>query len=408
MKFCILTQYYKPEMGAPQARLSELAEFLSNKGFDVTILTSMPNYPTGKIFEGYGGFMRIENDGNIKILRTYIYPSKSIRFLPRLWNYFSFTLSSIVSGLYYLPKCDYIMTESPPLFLGISGYILSKFKRAKLIFNVSDLWIESALELGVIEKGTLFSLSKFLENFIYNNSWRITGQSKEIVHHIDEQIGYKKTFRLSNGVDTKKYFSTAKNNSLKNWKNNKKYTVLYTGLHGIAQGLDQIIELALMSEINNQDVQFILIGDGPEKTTLIKKSQKLKLTNITFVDPVQREEVPFLMNDADLAIIPLKKFIPGAVPSKLYEAMALELPVLFIGDGEPADIVKNSHCGVVSKPDDIESMYNGLKKILSDKSISQRMGKSGRKSVLKYYNRKEILNNFEKFLRSDYPINNHN
>ena len=114
------------------------------------------------------------------------------------------------------------------------------------------------------------------------------------------------------------------------------------------------------------------------------------------------------MNDADLAIIPLKKFIPGAVPSKLYEAMALELPILFIGAGEPANIVKNSHCGIVSKPDDIESMYNGLKKILSDKSISQKMGKSGRQSVLKNYNRKEILNNFEKFLRSEPPINNHN
>ena len=189
------------------------------------------------------------------------------------------------------------------------------------------------------------------------------------MRHIDKQIGHKKTFRLSNGVDTKKYFPTAKNKSLKDWKNNKKYTILYTGLHGIAQGLDQIIELALKSEMKNQNVQFILIGDGPEKSTLIKKSQKLKLTNITFVDPIQREKIPFLMNDADLAIIPLKKFIPGAVPSKLYEAMALELPILFIGEGEPADIVKNSHCGIVSKPNDIESIYNGMKKILNDKNI---------------------------------------
>ena len=154
-------------------------------------------------------------------------------------------------------------------------------------------WIESALELGVIKKGPLFKTSKILENFIYNNSWRITGQSKEIVHHIDKQIGHKKTFRLSNGVDTNKYFPTAKNKSLIDWKNNKKYTILYTGLHGIAQGLDQIIELALMSEMKNQNVQFILIGDGPEKSTLIKKVAKLKLTNITFVDPVQREKIPF-------------------------------------------------------------------------------------------------------------------
>ena len=114
------------------------------------------------------------------------------------------------------------------------------------------------------------------------------------------------------------------------------------------------------------------------------------------------------MNDADLAIIPLKKFIPGAVPSKLYEAMALELPILFIGEGEPADIVKNSHCGIVSKPNDIESMYNGMKKILDDKNIRKKMGKCGRESVLKYYNREVILNDFEKYLKSMHRINNHN
>ena len=114
------------------------------------------------------------------------------------------------------------------------------------------------------------------------------------------------------------------------------------------------------------------------------------------------------MNDADLAIIPLKKFIPGAVPSKLYEAMALELPILFIGAGEPSDIVKTSNCGIVSNPNDIESMYNGIKKILGDKSIRKKMGKCGRKSVLKHYNREVILNNFEKFLRLQSPFNKHN
>jgi colanic acid biosynthesis glycosyl transferase WcaI len=387
-------------MGAPQARLSELAEFLIKKGHDVIILTAMPNYPTGKIFKGYDGYLKIENVNNIEIIRCYIYPSKSISFFPRIWNYLSFTISSIIIGLYCLPRCDYIITESPPLFLGVSGYILSKFKKAKLIFNVSDLWIESAFELGVIRKGVLFSVSKYLENYIYNKAWRITGQSKGIIWHIDNQLKYKKTYRLSNGVDLKKYYPGEKNNSLRLWKGERNYAAIYTGLHGIAQGLDQIIELALMSKKNNQDIQFILIGDGPEKSSLIDRAKKLDLNNITFIDPIEREKIPHLMRDAELAIIPLKKFIPGAVPSKLYEAMALELPILFIGVGEPADIVKSSNCGVVSDPDDIKSMFKGIDMIIKNKSIGKKMGANGRAEVEKNYNRKTILNNFVNFLKT--------
>ena len=125
MKICILTQYFHPEIGAPQARLYEIAEYLKKKGHDLIILTAMPNYPTGKIFHNYKGFYKKEVNSNILIHRAYIYPSKSIRFLPRLLNYFSFVFSSLLVGLFKLPKLDLIIIESPPLFLGISGHFLN-------------------------------------------------------------------------------------------------------------------------------------------------------------------------------------------------------------------------------------------------------------------------------------------
>ena len=170
MKICIHTQYYLPEIGAPQARLSELAKFLNENNFEVTVLTSMPNYPTGKIFDGYANFFKSEKIDGINVIRSFIYPSKSTKIIPRLLSYFSFVLSSLFIGVFKISKQDIIITESPPLFLGFSGFLLSKVKGARWVFNVSDLWPESAVQLGIIKDGISLKLSKILEEFFYKKS----------------------------------------------------------------------------------------------------------------------------------------------------------------------------------------------------------------------------------------------
>src|SRR5688572_29022902 len=150
MHFVIHTQYYPPETGAPQARLSALARGLAEAGHRVTVLTAMPNYPRGVIHKGYGGWVKMEERDGVHILRAWIYPTQSTVIVPRLLNYFSFVFSSFWVGLIHLNAPDIIFTESPPLFLGISGYLLSLFKSSRWMFNVSDLWPESAVRLGVV------------------------------------------------------------------------------------------------------------------------------------------------------------------------------------------------------------------------------------------------------------------
>ena len=164
----------------------------------------MPSYPLNKIFDGYGGiYMKEELDG-IDIIRSYIYPSNSVKLISRLFNYFSFVFSSLIVGLFVLPKKDILITESPPLFLGITGYVLSRGKGAKWIFNVSDLWPESAVNLGVIGKGLPLTISFKLEEFFYKKSWLVLGQSKGIVKNINERFPWVDTYLLSNGVDVEK------------------------------------------------------------------------------------------------------------------------------------------------------------------------------------------------------------
>lgn len=398
MRIAIHTQYYLPEIGAPQARLSELANFLSENGVEVIIITSMPNYPIGKVFNGYGGVYNHEVIDNIKIIRCFIYPSNSKRIIPRIFNYFSFAISSLVIGLCSLPKCDYIISESPPLFIGYSGLILSKIKRAKWIFNISDLWPESALAIGVINRGFLYSSSRMLEEYLYRKAYLITGQSKEIVKNIKGRMSNKKVIRFSNGVNIKKFHKRNSSDILKKWSNGKRYVAVYAGLHGLAQGLDQILLAAEILQENKLDLQIIFVGEGLEKEKMIHLSQSLNLKNVTFVESQEKQLMPAIWASADIALICLKKYILGAVPSKLYEAMASSSPIIMIGSGEPKKIVESANCGYTIEPGQIDSIASCISNLVKDEKYRLLASNNARDYVVKKFNRKRIMKNLLKEL----------
>ncbi len=385
------TQYYPPEIGAPQSRLSELAQELAMIGFEVSVLTAMPNYPTGKTFPGYKGLFRKENLEGITVYRSYIYPTQSSGLFKRLLNYFSFVCSSFWVGI-LLSKPDFLITESPPLFLGISGYVLSRIKGAKWIFNVADLWPTSVVELGVIKKnGFLYQVSQKMESFFYHKAIIVTGQSKTILQSITDRYPDIPTYHFSNGVNPEKYTSQAKTKD-------GKIRVMYAGLHGLAQGLDQIVAAAEILK-NHTNLEFVLIGDGPEKQNLIKQTKSAGISNITFLDPIPKSEIPEALASADILIVPLKLQLTGAVPSKLYEAMAASKPVVLIAESEAAEIVCNADCGVVVKPGDIEKLASEIQHFAAHPEERIRLGKNGRNAVIEKYDRIKITKEFSEFLQ---------
>ena len=251
MKLLILTQYFPPEVGAPQNRLFELAIRFQKKGVDMSVLTAMPNYPQMLIHKKYKNKLyHYEEMNGIKVYRSWIFISSRKGIIFRLLNYFSFVFSSAIIGLIKLNKFDYVLCESPPLFLGITGYFLSKIKRAKLIFNVSDLWPESAEKLGLVTNNFFLKSATFLEEFLYKKSYLITGQTQGIVKNISTRFPDKKVYWLPNGVDLDYY--NAENTST-NWrkKNNfhdNDFIVLYAGILGYAQGLEVIITASLKTK----------------------------------------------------------------------------------------------------------------------------------------------------------------
>ena len=398
MRIGILTQYYPPEIGAPQARLSELAKWFVQRGHEVYVLTAMPNYPRGKLYPGYGGFFRREEQDSIHIIRSYIFPTKSVSILPRLANYFSFVISSLIIGIFALPKLDYLITESPPLFLGISGYFLSRIKRIKWIFNVSDLWPDSAVRLGIIRDGFSLKMASALESFCYRKASLVTGQSKEILQNISDRFKEVRTYHLSNGVDTDLFRPDLRSEELRNRLfKGLSFVAVYAGLHGIAQGLSQLIESAeKLKDLPNFSMVFI--GDGPEKTDLISKVQQMGLTNIRFLDPFPHNAMPSILASTDVALVPLKNRLPGAVPSKIYEAMGSGLPVILVADGEAAQIISDANAGEVVRPGDIETLAAVLRALIENNEKRLQMGKNGRVAAERKFSRKVIANGFVDFL----------
>ena len=397
MRIGILTQYYPPEMGAPQARLSHLAEQFVRRGHEVVVLTGMPNYPTGRVFPGYGGLWRREDRAGVSVVRCALYPTQRTSLVPRLASYFSFVLSSLLIGAFALRKLDYLITESPPLFLGLSGYLLSRRSGARWIFNVSDLWPESAVRLGVLRDGASLRAAYALEAFCYRKAWLVSGQSQEILADVARRFPEVATYHLSNGVDTDMFRPDLRSDDQRGrlmgaGAPEGGCLAVYAGLHGIAQGLDQILEAAAL--VRNGGLRILLVGDGPEKERLVEEGRRLGLTNVRFLEPLGRNDMPSLMASADIALVPLRLHIPGAVPSKLYEAMGAGVAVILVADGEAAQVVRETGAGVVVAPGDVKALADSMEGLARDPGRRRTMAQAGRAGALAGFDRRTIADRF--------------
>jgi glycosyltransferase involved in cell wall biosynthesis len=401
MRVIILSQYFPPEIGAPQNRLYELAVRLKEKGIDIQILTAMPNYPKMEIMDDYKGrYYCIENMNNLEVHRSYIFVSKSKSIFFRLINYFSFVFSSLLIGAIKLNKADVLICESPPLFLGISGWILAKIKGAKFIFNVSDLWPESAEKLGLVTNKMFLKMATVLEEFCYKKSIIITGQTQGICNEIKSRFPNKRVYWLPNGVD-EKFFDIEHSNVLLNWRKENNFSdndflLLYAGIIGHAQGLEVILYAAqLVNE--HTDIKFIILGSGPEKEKLLQLKQDLNLSNVFFYDSQPKSLMPSIVNSIDVAVIPLKKLdlFLGAIPSKIFENLAMKKPILLGVDGEARQLfINDGNAGLYFEPENFSDLANKTMLLFNNREKVVSLGSNGFNYVLKNFSRNKIASEF--------------
>ncbi|NRA12036.1 MAG: glycosyltransferase family 4 protein [Crocinitomicaceae bacterium] len=403
MKLLILTQYYPPEIGAPQNRLHELAVRLKASGIDVEVLTAMPNYPKMEIMEGYRkGAVREEIIDGINVRRAKIYVSNSKKIIPRLLNYFSFVWTSYWKGRSY-KDVDYLMVESPPLFLGYSAMALSKKLKAKMIFNVSDLWPESAEKMGIVTNSSLLKMAYKLEKKCYNRAHLVTGQTMGIVDNIRSRFPETNLHWLPNGVDVSFYDpSNVETSGFREAIGAKESDTIffYGGIIGHAQGLQSVLQAAKLMQ-DNPNIKIVLQGAGPVKPELLALKEELGLTNIIFREPVAKNEMPGILKEVDVALVPLRKLdiFTGAIPSKIFEAQAMEIPLLLGVEGEAKiHFIDQAQAGLFYEPENSEAMAKGMLEMASNTDELKKMGLNGRAYVKENFNRNTIAESFRKVL----------
>lgn len=391
LRIGILTQYYPPEVGAPQARLSALAQALAAAGDDVTVLTAMPNYPAGRIQPGYGGLLREERQAGVRIIRSFIAPSQRAALLPRLTSYFSFVASSVAAGMLKLGRLDVLLVESPPLFLALAGMTLARRTGARLVMNISDLWPESAVRLGLVRPGSVgHRLSAALEERCYRRSWLVSAQTTEIVASIRHRFPGVPACLLSNGANCLTFAPERATQAARAALGPADRCVaLYAGLHGLAQGLDQLLDAAALLPATDP-IEIVLMGDGPTRQALRARAACEGLAQVRFLPTQPHAELPSLLAAADILVVPLHRAFTDAVPSKLYEALASGRPVVLIASGAAAEIVRSADAGIVVPHDNPGALAAALQRLAAEPQLRERLGANGRRIAVTRFDRTRI------------------
>jgi glycosyltransferase involved in cell wall biosynthesis len=395
MKLCILTQYFPPEMGAPQARLSELGERLIDLGWEVEALTALPNYPTGRVFPGYPRKAMAEMVGRIRTVRVPLLPSQG-GIARRLVCYFSFAGSAAFHGPRLCARPDVLFVESPPLFIGFAARWLARRWRCPYVLNVSDLWPRSAIEMGMVKPGLGTRLAERLELSLYRHAAGVTGQSEEIVESVAARSDAAVEV-ITNGVEPGRFGQT--DEAARALIGREPGPVfLYAGLLGLAQGLDQILDVAarLPPEVPGRCV---LVGEGPVRKALEERVEREGIGRVRIVPAQPRERIPALLAAADVAVASLGMRLQGAVPSKIYEAMASAKPLLLIAEGEAARRVERAGCGLTVRPGDLEGVRQAWERLATDAGLRARLGAAGRQAAETEYDRARIAEKLDRFLR---------
>lgn len=398
-RILLLTQYFPPEIGAAQTRLFELGQELSTLGWEVEVLTALPNYPTGRVFEGYDVKKPLkEAIGRLSVVRVPLRPAQQ-GFADRLLCYFSFVRSAVRWGPTICVKPDVLFVESPPLFIGHAGVHLSRHWSVPMVFNVSDLWPESAKFMGVVKNRLVLAGAEALELSYYRRASLVTGTSDEIIESVRRRCPSTDAEVITNGVDIDRFGPQFINEEARSLLGDQdRVTFTYAGVMGLAQGLNQVLDVAASVRDLHQ-VQFVLIGDGADRESLRRRIDVENLHNVRLLQAQPKEKIPALLAASQVGFHVLKFAIPGAVPSKIYEAMASSLPILFAGEGEGARRVLKAGAGLAVPYGDIRALEEAVRRLASNTDLRRELGSAGRRAAEQLYSRKEIAKRLHQLLQ---------
>jgi len=380
MRILLLHQYFLEKNEGGGSRFNEMTKVWSSLGHKITVLSGMVSYTTGKKPERYKKkyFYKDENFyDNVDVVRSHVSESYNTNFIGRLWGYFSFVFSSTYAGLFKTKgEYDVIVVTSPPLFVGITAVILSMFKRLPIVFEVRDLWPESAIDTGVL-KTKLIEKGVPEEKIIFIPNAADFTLAEQIQESNFDAIAFKKELGLEG-----------------------KFVITYVGAHGVANHLIQLVDAAV--RLKDTPVVFQLIGSGMKKQELQNEVKQRKVSNVIFRDAVPKAEVFKYILASDMGASVLKKVdtFKTIYSNKTFDYMSCKRPVFLAIDGVSRELVEKANCGIYVEPENIDDIEIKVRAILKDKEVLIESGINGYKYAKEYFDRGVLAQQYVNHLQT--------
>lgn len=401
MRVLVVSHYFPPEIGAPQARLSDLARAWTKASDDVTVLTGMPNHPTGVVPDAYRRRLRVvERIDGVRVVRTWLYATPNRGTVKKTLGHLSFMVTSLVLGLGPTGPTDVVVVSSPTFFSVFSAWALARCKQAPLVVEVRDLWPAIFVELGVLRNRRLIRMLEWLELASYDAAAAVVvvtegfrddlvrrGVPAAKVHVVPNGAELERFADEAAGEEARKELGAAAGDVL----------VLYIGAHGISHGLTTVADAA--AKLSGEAIHFAFVGEGAEKERLEAHVRELGLTNVTLRPGVPRDAVPRLVAAADICVVPLRDvpLFSSFIPSKMFEYMAASKAVVGSVRGEPARILEAAGALVVD-PEDAGALAGAVRDLAGDPERRASMGRNGRAYVAEHFDRRKLAARYRDLL----------
>ncbi|MCP4654237.1 MAG: glycosyltransferase family 4 protein [bacterium] len=395
MRILYVSQYFPPEMGAPSARVDELSREWARRGQEVTVLTGFAHHPIGrKAARDRRRLTRRERTDGVEVVRAYVYAAPNRGIVRRMISYASFMVSAIVVGLVRVPRPEVVVATSPQLLCACAGYVLARAFRVPFVFEVRDLWPESILAVDAMRDNPVVRGLRRVARHLYLRSDCIVtvgaGYRRQI--HARYGIPMEKMREIPNGIPTALFVPGPKHNEVRReygW--GERFVLMYVGTHGMAHALHGLLEVAAMLR-DDPSKLFVFVGEGAEKDRLKRLARERRLDNVQFIDQQPKARVPLYYAACDAGLVTLRDtpLFQEVLPSKIFEYLAMERPILLSVGGQARELVEASGGGLYVPPEDAPAMVEAIRRLAAaGEEELARMGRAGRAFVVAGYARRE-------------------
>ena len=403
MRILFLSHYYPPEVNAPASRTSEHCQRWAAAGHDVTVVTCVPNCPDGVVFDGYRNRWRRQEEtiDGVRVVRIWTYVAPNAGTLRRIANYVSYMFSAIWTCL-WLSRPDVVVATSPQFFCGWAGVWVSRVKRRPFVLEIRDVWPESISAVGAMKSGPLLRFLEWLERRMYRAADHIVavgaGYRDRIIEKapVDDRISV-----VMNGVDLDKFSvedASAAGALRDQWGLGDRFVCSYVGTIGMAHGLEVVVDAASQLKAGGRtDVAFCLVGDGACREELQRLARERNVADmVVFPGRQPREMMPSVLAASDACLVHLRatELFGTVIPSKIFETMAMERPIIMGVQGEALDLVAEAGAGVPMDPESAESLVEAVDRLADDAALRQAMGRAGRTFVAEHFSRDRLATEY--------------